>query len=622
MAISTNTNQAQSQAQGQASAGYSIGGAPTGDFFSTIAGLGGGLVAQGIGGEYFNAIRERLAKVSEDLLRGVKVTLIPFSRQEYEQLHFSCIALAFQLESDTDATVAYHTLILEATGEELRPEVRLIENQQVRVNLVAGDANDGELRHLVASEVSALFPNSRIYNAATTVVPLTIDARSDDAVSPIFRNAAVAATSAILTVLGKAPTVDLSTIGRETRLSLDMTTGHGCTYDVVGNPQRADINVAVSAQKKNGRTNNTPVINKVADTIKVCEVTGFVNPIWVGQAGADYSGFGFMNQAQSNVPTGKLMAEFVVTGVHTPYAQSASAVALAISSVLLVADNNNWVQALLPRAFGARNEMSDLGALNRICNIGNETANGIWGSVIDTAEMGNDLMKFNQFIGKLFRPGTVISIDCPEASPQSWYLNQYAAAAMGDAQAIEAVKAAFDELTAGNFTKFFNPADSLFVSAQRIATGYYVTGTDKRKSDIRDVDLTMVANAFKNNPDNITEYLDTFVPRQNSGPEINRIKREGIIGHILKEQYKITGYALRCTFSASAIQALSQAMAALYLNTVVNTPLSVDQLRTGTPAPAHIHSALAQVGQTYVNSGNMVSRGGGMPYNYQQFLNR
>lgn len=586
-----------------------------GDLFSTLRGMGTGLVAQGVGGEYFTKFRDSVSKIAADLLRGLNMTIIPLSRQEYDSLRFSAMVLAFQLEG-AETEVSYHTLLLEATGEELKPEIRPIDNQQVRINLVTGDANDSALAQLCGRAVAETFPNSRIYSVAATVVPNSIDAGNVDQVTAVVRNAAVAGAACLQSVLGQVTPVSLDTISRDTMMVLDMTTGNGCNYDAVGNPQRSSISVSISARKKGRMQQDLSVINAASDTLKICDVSGFVNAIWA-PASQGISGFGYINP-QQQIPVGKLVAEYVITGVHTPFAQSASAVALALSSVLLVADNNNWVQALIPKAFGAQNDMTEVGALNVICNVGNETANGPWGSVVDTAEMANDLGKFNQFIGKLFRPGTVVSIDCPESAPQSWYLNVFAAAAMNDAAAIAAVKEAFDELTAGNFSKFFPANASLFLSYTRVPLGYYIAA-DKQKRDIRDVDLTVICNAFQNNPENIHTYNDTFVPRQNSGPITNLAKREGIIGHVLKEQYKITGYAMRCTFSAETIDALSKALQSLHLNTVINTPLSVDALRTGTPAPDYIGAALVNTTQTYINNGGMGGVRPGAVFNQTQF---
>lgn len=586
-----------------------------GDFFTTLRGLSGGLVAQGVGGEYFTRFRESVTKIASDLLRGLSMTIIPLSRQEYDNLRFSAMVLAFQLEDQPDV-VAYHTLILESTGEELKPEMRSIDNQQVRINLVTGDANDTALAELCERAVQETFPNMAVYSVAATVVPTSIDAVNLDHVTAVVRNAAVAGASCLQVVLNRAVPVSLDTISRDTMMVLDMTTGSGCNYDAVGNPQRSSISVSISARKKGRTVGDLSVVNAASDTVKICDVSGFVNPIWA-PANQGIAGFGYINP-QQQIPVGKLVAEYVITGVHTPFAQSPSAVALALSSVLLVADNNNWVQSLIPKSFSASNDMTEIGALNTICNVGNETANGPWGSVVDTAEMANDLGKFNQFIGKLFRPGTVVSIDCPESTPQSWYLNVFAAAAMNDANAIAAVKEAFDELTAGNFSKFFQANASLFSNATRVPLGYYIAA-DKQKRDIRDVDLTFICNAFKNNPENIHVYNDTFVPRPNSGPITNLAKREGIISHVLKEQCKITGYAMRCTFSAETITALSQALQAMHLNTLINTPLSIDALRTGTPAPDHISGALVQTTQSYMNNAGMIGPRPGMTFNANQF---
>lgn len=610
MAIQQN-NQPQQQRQQSRQPGTGIGG----DLFSTLRGIGNGLVAQGVGGEYFSKMKETVTKTAEDLLRGVNMTIIPLSRQEYDNLRFSAMLVAFQLDA-VENTVAYHTLILEATGEELRAETRNIDNQQVRINLVTSDANDTQLAELASRLMTENFSGCSIYPCAATVVPRSIDAGSEDQVTPIIRNAAVAATAALQAIGNMITPVSLEAVGPDTILQLDMSTDtQGCKFDAVGNPQRASINVTVSARQKGGENRDPLVVNAASASMKICEVSGFVNPIWAPQD-IGQNGFGYIQQ-QQQIPQGKLVAEYVITGVHTPFAQSPAAVALALSTVLLVTDNNNWVQALIPKSYSDQNDLTDVGALNVICNVGNETENGGWGSVVNTDKMAEDLTKFNNLVGKLFRPGCVVSLDCPESSPQSWYLNPFAAAAMGDATAIGAVIDAFNELTGGRFSMHFQSGAKLFSNVTRVPLGYYI-GADKKMHDIRDVDLTAICNAFKNNPDNIHVFNDTFVPRLGSGVITNLAKREGIIGHVLKEQFQINGYAMRCTFSSDTIQALSKALNSMSVSTVVNTPLNVDSLRNGTPAPDFIAGSLANTSASYVGNVGSFQRQG-MNYNASPF---
>lgn len=568
-----------------------------GDFTQVLRNLGGGLVAAGAGGEYFTKFRNHVVEIARSLLSdSLTLTTISLNRQEHENLRFSAIVLALQ-HKEIKGVVSYHTLILEATGEELKPQMCLIDNQQVRVNYVTSDTNDAILSDLAYREVTRNFRDANtVLTAAAQVVPSSVSVENASSIEPIVREASLASLSAILSATDNFDRLSLEDISRDTRLVLDMVTGTPVVYDTVGNPLRASVQVAVSTQKKDGKTNDPTIVNTPNSTLKFCDLTGFVNPIWA-PIQQQSTAFGYLAQQQP-IPVGKLAAEFVITGIRTPYATSPAAVILALSSVLMVTDNNNWVQSLIPKSFGnSNNELTDVGGLNVICNIANETKNGSYGTPIDTSTLANDPIKFNQCISQLFRPGTIVSIDCPEATPQSWYLNVFAAAAMGDNNAIAQIIDAANELTGNRFSANFHTGAPLFSNQVRVPLGYYIQNGQKR--DIRDVDLTVVCNAFKTNPDNIHQYNDTFVPRPQSGPVVNLAKREGIIGHILRDQFKITGYALRCTFSKDFIEALSKSFATMHLNTTLNTPLSVDQLRNGTPAPDFVSNAMVGATQTY-----------------------
>lgn len=598
MAIES-TNQNNQQAQQAAPSQQRQGGIT--DLFNTIRSYTGGAVATSSGGEYYKKMRDRVIELGKGLIND-RLTLdvigLNHHAQEFTFLKFSSLIVVLR-DKDQPNFAAYHTLILEGTGSKLPPEQRLIDNMQTRINRVTSDAYDEQMNDLVYREVTGSFTNAQVLIAGAEVIPSTIQPESD-MVESIVRNAAAACVTAIYEVAGVFPELSLATVGRDTRANIDMVVGQSAIYDTVGHPLRASVQVSMTLQKKDGRQRDPSVVNAPEDTIRVSEIVGFVNPIWAPRN--QQSTWGPMGMQQM-VPQGKLVAEFVITGINAPFANSTAGILLALSPMLTVVDSNNWIQALMPKGISSGGnvvDFNDIGALNVICNTANQKEKGGFGDPIAPETFAGDPIKTNQLIGLYFQPGSMVSIDCPESGAQSWYLNVLAAAAQGDQASIARIIDSMNELTNGQFDRFFKAGSPLFAHSTRVPLGYYVVNGQKR--DIRDIDLTAICNIFKNNPENIAAYNDTFVDRPGSGPVTNLSKREGIISYALKEQCEITGYAQRVTLHPAFIEAFSLAVAAQAINTQINTPLSADQLRQGALAPDYVQGALVAPTNTFFNT--------------------
>lgn len=561
-------------------------------------------VAAGVGGEYFTKLRAAFAEVYKDIATGIKVDVLSLNRQNIPALKFSALLVVCRMPEQNNSVVAFHTLILEGTGEKLQPVVRTVDNQNIQINRVTSDAYDEVLYKIAYDAVAEYVKNGQVYPADAMVIPASIVPEKKEVIENIARNAALACVSVINNVTDNYGELNLAHMDRDVRFVIDMSFGNHQVYDVTGAPQRSSVLINYSSQKKTAnQISNIDTVNVPDAVATICELSGFVNTIW---APIDaQQGFGF-NQYNPNIPrpTQKFAAELVMTSVRTDFATSPAAVLLALSSSLALVDNNAWIQALLPRdrgslhAGGNKVDITDIGALNITANLGNETDKGGFGSPISMAAIRNDLAEVNKYIVSVFRPGIVVSLDCPEVGPQSWYLSVFAAAASGDQNAYNQIYQAAMELTNGNFERFFKHGDPMFTNIVRVPLGYYMNGD--QVLDIRNIDYTAIANLYQNNPQVIHEYAGTFmeVPGSRSSAR-NLAIREGIIKDALDQQCVINGYAARVSCSDDFIGALSAAIAECNLPVQVNSPLSLDALRTGVPVPSFVGQSLAQNTRTF-----------------------
>ena len=562
-------------------------------------------VSAGIGGEYFTKIRTTLGEIYKDLAEGLEVSILSLNRQNFPQLRFSALIVACKMPSVNNQIVSYHTLILENTGEKLQPAHRQVDNQNIQVNRVTSDAFDEVMQKMAHEAVLAEFSNLHAFPADAMVLPSHIDSTKKEILENVARNAALACVSVINSATDSFGELNLAYMDRDCRFVIDVAFGNHQVTDVVGNPQRSSVLITYSSQLKNAQTmqNNTNTVNVADSVARICELSGFLNPIW---APVDaQSGIGFGSYINPNIPrpTQKFAAELVITAVRTDYATSPAAVLLALSSFLAMVDNDAWIQAFLPRPNQRTNslqdkvDITDIGALNITANLANETQYGGFGRPMDISNMKGDLIEINKYIVALFRPGVIVSMDCPEAGPQSWYMSLFPAAASGDVDAYNQIYQAAQELTNNQFERFFKHGDAMFTNIVRVPLGHYVVGDQVQ--DIRNIDYTAIANMYQNNPSIIHEYSNTFVERPGVSSVRNLATREGIIRDALHQQCTIDGYAARVSFSDAFIRSLSSAIAECNLPVTVNTPLNADQLRTGTLAPSFVGNSLAHNTHTF-----------------------
>lgn len=566
----------------------------------------GSPVAAGVGGEYLQKFRQTLAEIYKEIVPGVEVQMLTLNRQNTPALRFSAIIIACRIPEVSVNHVAFHTLILEATGERLQPVMRNIDNQQVRVNLVTSDAFDEVLRKFAFDAVTETYPGAPVVVAEAMVVPATILPTNKDTIENIARNAAMACFSELSVQTNNFGQLNLAYMEKDVNFTIDVSFGNHQVTDIIGNAQRASVLIGFNSQKKTAGQQGWGVetINIPDSVSRICELGGFLNPIWAPIAQQNPYGFGYGNnmQQQQVLPTQKFAAEFVITSVRTEHATSPAAVLLALSSFLSVVDNDTWIQGFLPRG-GSRDrnqvDITDIGALNITANLAGEKDHGDFGSVIDTLPMRSDLREANNYLVSLFQPGVVVSMDCPEVGPSSWYMTPFALAAMGSAENVNRIFDAAMELTNGNFGRHFDVKTPMFRNNQRVPLGFYTIG--EKQFDIRNIDYVAICNQFQTNPQMIHEFSNTFVPRQGVSPARNLAIREGIIMQALNEQATITGYAERVTFSREFVEAFSKAMSDCNLPVSVNTPLNADQLRSGVAAPDFISGSLARGTHTFTS---------------------
>lgn len=563
------------------------------------AGLLAAPISRGVGSEFYGTLKNNLTEIFKGTNDGYEVALIDLDNVNEPALNFSAIIVAMRKSKQADAAVAYHLLILEATGDRIVPIFDTIGNQQVEIYRVPGDAMDDVLVSMAQAKVRKAFPVGPWFFTDGTVVPEGFDPKDKFAVHRLALNAGLAVGTEIETHTAGFSDMNLAGISNDSTLNITIGFNRQQIADAVGAPMRSDLLLSFASKKNSGNQRNASV-NSGDKEVKISELSGFIDLVWDPVAPA-----GSMNAyiPQQNVQTQKYAARVVITNLASNYSYTPGSTLLGIASVLSLRDDNNWIQGFRSTASaGNEIDMGDIGALNIEANLLNDPSG--YGIRVDTKTDSFRLEDLGQYVAATVRPGLIVSLDCPVVGPQSWYTAVYPAAANGSNPAYQIIYDAAMTLTNGNFQKYFPVGSLMFTDiGNRVHMGTWVDRSGNKR-DIRDIDHLAVCNLVgERNPQLIREFSDTFLNTRIPLPMRLSARKKMIIG-LTNETATITGYADRVTFTAAFLDALSKGIKDTGLGVRVNTPLTGSDFNNQRGVASFAGSALLVPGQSFMSAGN------------------
>lgn len=601
MAINDDTQTQQSTAQAPRAEQQRSGGSATTQPMSFHGGvLFGAPISRTVGSEVYSKLRSALEETYKQTTEDVEIALIDLDNVNEPALAFSAIVVALRMKNEPKLGVAYHVLVLEATGDKPAPIYENINGQQIEILRVTSDAMDDVLMKKAEEKVRRAFPSSSDwFNVDGTVIPANFNPDDKYAVHQLALNAGLACSTE-LTVRKKGfQDLNLATLPNDSSLNVNITFNRTQIADAVGNPMRSDILISFGS-KRNTQGGKYASMNSGDKEVKVSEVSGFVDLVWNSMQSS--SPYAVWNQQQQAVPTQKYAARMILTDLKSNMAYTPASVLLSLATSLTVREENNWIQTFRPMAPVSNEiDMTDIGALNIEANLLNDPSG--YGTRIDTKSDSFKLTDLGQLVAALIQPGLIVSLDCPEFGPQAWYLSPFAAGAHGNVNAQRIIFDAANNLTGGAFAKHFPQGAPMFVDAgNRVHAG---TWTDRHgnKRDIREIDLLAVCNlAGDRNPQAIRDWSDTFLKTQ--FPLAQRLAaRKRMISSLTNETAVFTGFYQRVTFSAAFMGAFSEALRETGMAVRVNTPLTGADLNNQRGVAGFAQAALVAPGQTFANNG-------------------
>jgi hypothetical protein len=524
--------------------------------------------------KYMNALKEIIN--DDPTLNQTDIRLLLLDNA-VRHTGLSAIVITVADGEGPNAVVAAHALIIEGSAGKLNDQPYVI-----TIKTVSGDVFNNAFYDQIANVVNDSYgQNVKIADGNGQVVYSEVES-TDKA---HLRTILYYATQALMTALDNASntqneTFSVSWISRTDQPTVRIDHHPLEVESATGLPVRADISIMLSSVIKNaGDPLHTP-------TQELARTDGYIDlnytppqpPAW-GQA----------------PDTRHYTPRFIMTRlVPMTDAITLELFLLAITNSAVLAQNMAWAPTFMPR-YGTGPNTRDIGAIG--LEMPMLTASGKPEKILTqpTSFTPDDLY---MLITKAIRPELVFSLDVEECGEMSFMHLAIAAAAQGNQDALNLIVSAANNLTDGNFSRYWQPGPIARDSLNRIHLGYYLDQNSVRK-DIRDIDLLAMYNLVgEQDLPLCIRFANTY--DQTSVPmEVRLEERYKILSSVAGETMRIKGMAQRIDFMPSFITALVESTQAAGL---VIAPHNIKTLTSG--AMARGNAGLAGMGFAG-NTGNL-----------------
>ena len=555
----------------------------------------GAPISRGVGSEYYSKLKLALFEIYKQASNEVEIQLLDLDNVNEPDLVYSAIIVALRNKKSADVGIAFHVLLLEATGVKLQSLFENYNGNQVEIFRVTSDAFDKVLIDSAMNKVRKAFPNERrIFMVDGSVVPESFNPDNKYAVHSLALNAGLAANTELIVQNPNFTDMNLGTRANDNNLVINIAFQAQQIENTVGDPMRSDVMITFNSNRSNQGQRNAQTVNSGDREVLISRLSGFVDLVRVPGNNPNQMYGNYYPQQQG--PVQSFAPRLVITNLESNFSLTPASVLLSFATSLSLNEDFNWMQVFRPQPTG-RNEidLKDFGALNIDANVQKEASG--FGTRVNTKDTSFKLEDLGQLIHMMVQPALMISLDCPEYGPQSWYLSVFAMASNGNQAAYSSIYRSLDTLTNGNFSRNFTEGQAMFTDTNnRVHLGTW-TDRNGNKRDIRDIDHLAVCNLVGDrDPSTIREWSNTFLNLQ--VPLAQRLAtRKKIIAGLTNETAVFSGFAQRLTFTKEFLLAIQKSIMACGTSVQVNTPLNSSAFNEQRGVATFANAALMQPGQ-------------------------
>lgn len=558
---------------------------------------------------------EKLTEICETAESWITINILPLDR-EGRSLAFGGVVVVGRDSTNPNETAFFHTFIIEEAGDVLRPRNftanTLNGNLDYEVIFTTPQAWDSEYVSAATELVIQRVGVKNAYQVDATVIPRSFDFHNPDNKDAIYNlavNALAAVGNEILMSQPNWKDFSIKEFTANSQYSININFNNSnAVYDIVGNPIKNDITMEYNLSRKfQQQTNNGYVsLNRTENEAKGGIITGYMDLVWSYEGNS----FGMINNAGffgNNVPIPPLYTpNFVITSLRPESNLTPASILFALVNAMAIDRDQIWKQYFKPTNKEGH-DLRDIGCL------GYELIPHLsaFNQSIDERllQSGNNYIDFKSdkvpieavytMLQYAMNSRIFISLDIPEAAPDTWMLSMFYHASEGRESATNAIISAANDLTEGRFSQNFPSGAPIFYNrGNRVHTGYYLD-SDGNKEDIRDITYLAVLGMSKGDINEIRNYSDTY-NRTDFDINLRLSARKKIISRCTGDNAVITGYANRVTFSNEFLAALTKACSdAGYVPRLQTTasPISVGNHRA---TPSYLNGVL--LNQNYLNT--------------------
>lgn len=526
------------------------------------------------------AIVEATDKIAEgEIDQPVQFSFLALDGEK-EGLLISALVVAATLKnSGSEKFVAYHTLLLAQTARGVSAvEAQWGNGIKFERLVVPADAYDATLRGRVVEVVRGKFPGYTLIDAESNAVPADLDLRSEEAVRNVIANATTAASVMLATMVADDSWTITPELAQQT-FQNEIKASWGHFVDLNGQPVRGDVVLEMSmltGKQQQNQSGEFQYNTSQAKTL-ITQILGYIDLVSTPSMASNQFGFGAQGNMATNADDLKIYTpRLVITNIDAPDDVCELPVILqGLGTLQSLYNENRWIGCLIQQHKNGAQHTEGGMNIRDLSAIGLEVP-----QQMPVGYMGGDLPKAGRLplssanvneamlaaaITTYFHMEPLLfSMDVPESGPSSWITSVFAAAARGDAQAIQDLFDAADLLTHGKFTPIYKANNGgtmkapVFNDNMYVNNGFYFAAGGKR--DIRDGDYLAVLNATG---DSELETINDWSNLQ-ANSEVDpmfRLTETRRIQQGLFESMTITGRSVRVTFNPTFIYSIAAAVA-------------------------------------------------------------
>lgn len=511
-------------------------------------------------GETLSEYQRAVDSIFSDMMAqtGAEFKVLPLDAQSHS-LHYSAVMLVAVMNIGGQKIASTYTMILEGSASDPRPVILQVYGQPVESIRTAMDAWDEGTWQKVQKVVAQQYGDGvNIMNAGAMVVPSEVDTKDEERVWQIVW----AAQEAVLSNLESAFPEDFAHFNlaemfdpSRDRMNASFTYNGEDGESVTGLPVRSDITLVMSSSERNsgGRDDISSFQHQTSRDLM--EVNSYVDLVYAPSNQVPAPG--------QQPPTQIFIPRVVltkVTALDAPF--TPETFLLGLATTCLLGENYNWASQF---ANFSAEEVHDIGGVGyRMKNPNDPNAAP---AAIDTKTNTFGQNELFDLVQHTCWKDPAFSIDCEDVGPESWLTGALVDAAHNNAQAMNFIIQAANNLTNGHFGQIWQGGAVVASENNKVHLGTYVDAQGQVK-DLREIDSLAILNHFGHNDITAVNLWESTFNDMSAPIELRLEKRLQMIRQ-LAGKMKIRGFAERLTFDPSFLEALVQA--------VVRAGLMVDQ---------------------------------------------